>query len=81
MKITKEAFEEDLLQYEICTFYIGEKTFTMVKSSKSGKWEFYEEKTKVMDFDSYEQMMAAKVVYEKTLFELLGDGDYIYEFV
>ena len=80
MKTSFDWFKAELLQNEIVTFRIEGKTYGMIKSSSSGKWEMYVGEEKQRDFASFDDMMAYKVRDGKNLYELLGNDEYPYEF-
>ena len=78
--MTIQAFTEELLQSEIVSFYVEDKTYGVVKSSSTGKWTYYIGDKVVKEFATFDEMMAYKIMKNKTLYELLVHNNYKYDF-
>ncbi len=81
MKIDFDWLKSELLMSEIVTFYIGKTTYGIVKESDSERWCFYENNAKTKVFSDFDSMMNSKLLFEKNLYELLCNEDYVYEFI
>ena len=80
MKITLQAFTEELLQSEIVSFYVEDITYGIAKSSSTGKWTYYIGHKVEKEFATFDEMMAYKIMNNKTLYELLVQNNYKYDF-